>query len=293
MSVCSSDKKSSNFLKKNLFLICILASILVGFLIGIGLKSTPWAGTDKVLWFTLPGELFIRALSMLILPVIFVGVVSATSSLSPKVNMRLTLVSFGIIILTHVIAAFCAMGGVLIIKQIGVVPAMKASNQTVAANTKENSKTTYDIVADLLRNLFPKNIFKAMTHQELTRYASNKLNSSLFERNVIYIEGTNLLGLLVFAILLGIASSLLEQKAQLFRDLFKSANEIVTLVLKWLITLAPIGVASLIIDAVLGVDDLLSSLTKIGIFAGICTLTLVFYSIVGLGKCCNKITGDA
>lgn len=183
--------KSVTFIKNNWFLICILISIIIGFLIGVGLKSTTWAGTDKVLWFTLPGELFIRALSMLILPVIFIGVVSATSSLSPKVNLRLTLVSLGLILLTHVIAAACAMGGVFVIKQIGIVAALKPSNESVILSNKKNSKTTYDIFADILRNLLPKNLVKATTHQELTRYAPNKLNSSLFERDVSYIDGKN------------------------------------------------------------------------------------------------------
>lgn len=190
MNTSNCMQKFLSFLKNNWFLICILVSIVIGFLIGVGLKSTSWAGTDKVLWFTLPGELFIRALSMLILPVIFIGVVSATSSLSPKVNLRLTLVSLGLILLTHVIAAMCAMGGAFVIKQIVIVPALKAtSNESVILSNLENSKTTYDIFADILRNLLPKNLVKATTHQELTRYAPSTLNSSFFERNVSYIDG--------------------------------------------------------------------------------------------------------
>ena len=87
----------------------------------------------------------------------------------------------------------------------------------------------------------------------------------------------------MFAILLGLASSLLEEKAKLFRDFFVSANEVVTLILRWLILMAPIGIASLIIDAVLGVEDLGESLKKIGLFAAICSVTLLFYVTVILG----------
>lgn len=88
----------------------------------------------------------------------------------------------------------------------------------------------------------------------------------------------------MFAVLLGFASSLLEKKAELFRELFKSTNEVVTLILRWLILMAPVGIACLIIDAVLGVDDLVESLKIIGLFAGVCTGTLIFYMIVVLGK---------
>ena len=60
-------------IRSNLLLFSILLSIIVGFIIGIILKNTGWNNTEKVLWFTLPGQLFIRALEMLIVPIIFVG----------------------------------------------------------------------------------------------------------------------------------------------------------------------------------------------------------------------------
>ena len=90
-----------NFFKKNLLLILILAAILIGFFIGVGLKNVALSKTENVLWFTLPGKLFIRALEMLILPVIFIGVVAATSSLSAKNNVRMTVISFGKIKYNH------------------------------------------------------------------------------------------------------------------------------------------------------------------------------------------------
>ncbi len=109
-------------------------------------------------------------------------------------------------------------------------------------------------------------------------------NPLKFVAKVEYIEGTNLLGLLVFAVMLGLASSLLEEKAEDFRNFFKSTNEVVTLVLRWLILMAPFGIGCLIIDAVLGVEDLSESLKNIGVFAGICSATLFVYVTLVLGK---------
>jgi len=151
-------------------------------------------------------------------------------------------------------------------------------------SNKQNQKTTYDIISDILRNLLPKNIIKATTHQELTRYMPSDEDPLKFVAKVEYIEGTNLLGLLVFAVMLGLASSLLEEKAEDFRNFFKSTNEVVTLVLRWLILMAPFGIGCLIIDAVLGVEDLGESLKNIGVFAGICSATLFVYVTLVLGK---------
>ena len=47
--------------------------------------------------------------------------------------------------------------------------------------------------------------------------------------------------------------------------------------------LAPIGIASLIIEAILSVEDLGESFKQIGVFAGLCVGVLLFYGVVVLG----------
>ncbi len=198
----------------------------------------------------------------------------------------MTLICLGLILLTHFLAVLSALVGSFIVKRIGgrsTIDVSRNETNTLLSN-KQNQKTTYDIISDILRNLLPKNIIKATTHQELTRYMPSDEDPLKFVAKVEYIEGTNLLGLLVFAVMLGLASSLLEEKAEDFRNFFKSTNEVVTLVLRWLILMAPFGIGCLIIDAVLGVEDLSESLKNIGVFAGICSATLFVYVTLVLGK---------
>lgn len=57
----------------------------------------------------------------------------------------------------------------------------------------------------------------------------------------------------------------------------------IILVLRWLIMFSPIGIASLIIDAIYEVDDLGESFKKIGLFTGLCVAALLFYGIIVLG----------
>jgi Na+/H+-dicarboxylate symporter len=146
----------------------------------------------------------------------------------------------------------------------------------------EKQKSTYDIIADILRSLVPKNIIKAATNQEITKYFLNE-NGTEYKRTVVYIDGTNILGILIFALLIGIATSVLDEKAKLFRDFFKNANDVVILVLSWIILLAPIGIASLIIEAIIDIDDLGESFKRIGLFAGVCVAVLIFYGTIVLG----------
>ena len=126
-------------------------------------------------------------------------------------------------------------------------------------------------------------LFKAATNQEITRYIVNSGTSTVFKRNIEYIEGTNVLGILMFALLIGLAASVLSSRVAIFKSFFKEANDIIILILRWFILFAPIGIASLIVDAILEVQDLVESFKAIGLFAGVVVLTLLFYCIVELG----------
>jgi L-cystine uptake protein TcyP (sodium:dicarboxylate symporter family) len=196
-------KNFTKFLKKNLFLVAILFSIVVGFSIGFIIKNSEWSSSEHVKWFTLPGKLFIRGLQMLIVPVVFVGVVAATCSLSTKNNMRMTLISLGFIFITHVLSTLIAFGGSFILKMFTIRNSNFNYNSSIMTTTQnisnsnskiEYSKSTYDVISDILFNLVPKNLIKSTTHQEITKYIKKDDNSDVLVKETIYIEGTNLLG---------------------------------------------------------------------------------------------------
>ena len=266
-------RKIINTIKTHWLLVSILISILIGFTIGISLKSAK-VDKDIVQWLTLPGNLFIRSLELLIVPVVFVGVVAATGSLSAKSNLKITLICVGLCFLTHILATLVGLIGSLVLVSLS----SKNNNSQDRVQSVGKQKTAFDIIADILRNLIPKNIIKATTSQELTRYyLVNTTNSSEYVRKVEYIDGTNILGVLIFALLIGLSASVLDKRAEMFREFFRSCNDVVILVLRWLILVAPLGIASLIIEAIYEVDDLGESFKKIGLFTGLCIVALLFY----------------
>jgi Na+/H+-dicarboxylate symporter len=270
-------EKLGRFLRDNAFILTILLSILVGFGVGIGLK-TGLNERDRnavIPWFTLPGQLFMRALELLVVPMVFVSVTCATGSLSPRNNLRVTVISLGLVLLTHVASVLTGLAGGLILTACSSPP---VKTSLITNKLYEKQKETYDIAADLLRNLIPKNIIKAATSQEVTRYYFSNVNGTVkFTRKIEYTDGANILGILSFAILLGLASSVLEERAALFRQLFKSCNDVILLALRWLIKIVPLGIASLIVQAVFEVQDVAASLAKIALFTGVCLACLVFY----------------
>ena len=194
--------KLLKLIKKNILLICIIISIFVGFSIGFVLRIYAKDNKSLIQWFKLPGELFIRALQLFIVPVVFVGVVAATSGLSAKSNLKLTSICMGLIMLTHILATLTAVVGSLVLIELSSSNLnLNGTNINNGNREPGQQKTTYDIIADLLFNMIPKNIIKTTTDQEITKYIEN---NGTFKRQVVYIEGSNVLGLLVFALLLGL-----------------------------------------------------------------------------------------
>jgi Na+/H+-dicarboxylate symporter len=275
----SLKNKLKSCLCNNILLVCIILAIFVGFSLGILIKQIKWTNPDPVLWFKLPGQLFIRSIELLILPVVFCGVVSAISSLNAKNSLRMTLTGFGLVIFTHILGTLCGLVGSLILVRLSA-ESNRLTVESNLANVKQ--KTLYDIVADILRNLIPRNIIKAATNQELTRYYPVGNKTGEFQRRVDSIEGTNILGVLTFGLFIGLATSVSGKKADSFREFIQSFNNVVVLTLRWLINAAPIGIMSLLIDAVLQIDNFGESFKRIGLFTLLCFSFILIYGVFGL-----------
>lgn len=76
------DNKCMSFLRENLLTLLTIIGVLAGTLLGWGLRATgvEWSRRD-VMYFQYPGELFLRMLKCLIVPLLVSSIVSAIGSL--------------------------------------------------------------------------------------------------------------------------------------------------------------------------------------------------------------------
>jgi solute carrier family 1 (high affinity glutamate transporter) protein 2 len=286
-------KRKRNFkkhLKSNIILISIIISTIIGFSVGITLKYSNMKNSEISAWLILPGKLFLRCLRLFIIPVIFFGVLNATSSLNTSSNTKLTSICFLFVFATHIIACLIGIAGSFIFSTFRT-----NSTQILTSATQRDltQKTVYDIFVDILNNLIPKNIFKATMYQEFTKYelVNSTVNSSIIERKRITndVPDTNVLGILTFAIIIGMATGSIGEKGQSFRSLIQSINHVVMKVLRWIILLGPIGFISLIIDAVLNIN-LENNLKELAIFVVVVVSCCLFYGIIVLSVACFVFT---
>ncbi|MEM9877876.1 MAG: dicarboxylate/amino acid:cation symporter [Pseudomonadota bacterium] len=159
------------------------------------------------------GDLFIRAIKMLIVPLIFVSLVTGISSMSDMGRMgRIGLKTMGIYFLTTAIAVSIGLIFASIFK-----PGLGAPIDAVGSAGLDRSIT----ISGLLLGIIPTNPIDAMARGDV-------------------------LQVIFFALLTGLGINAAGEKAGPVRSFFISASEVVYKITHWVMETAPFGVFGLI-----------------------------------------------
>ncbi len=239
----------------------ILLAMALGLITGLALK---YFLPDSVFvqsyitdgLFHIIGKIFIDSLKMLVVPLVFVSLVCGTCSLSDTTKLgRLGIKALGLYFLTTAFAVTLAL-----VFSVLVGPGEGGNLQAVEYIPKEAPA-----LKDVLFNLFPSNPIRAM------------------------VEG-NMLQVIVFSILFGIAVALAGKSGEKIANLFNDLNEIIMKLIIILMNLAPYGVFCLMarLFATLGFNTIGNLITYfllvlfVLILHGTATYTLMIKLLAGL-----------
>lgn len=198
-----------------------LIALFLGTLFGITLSFLP--ENDFVQTFLIQGILkllgtgFLNAIKLIVIPLVFVSIVYATASLDDLKKIgRIGGKTFLFYTLTTGLAIILALfiGGIL-------KPGIGVNLDLIRANEVTTTTTANVNFIDTLLSIIPSNIFTAFS------------------------EG-NILGVIFFAILLGLSLTMVGEKAQPLFVLFESANEVLLKLVQIIMTFAPYGVFALL-----------------------------------------------
>lgn len=81
-----------------------------------------------------------------------------------------------------------------------------------------------------------------------------------------YTDGSNILGLVFFAVILGITLAMMEEKGKPLLDFFTCLSEAMMTITTWVIYLAPVGVFFLIGGQILGMEDMSLVAGQLGLY---------------------------
>jgi len=192
--------------------IILLVAIIVGSIIGIIFK-------EKATILSPLGDLFLNLLLVIIIPLIFLNITTAISKMKqPKRIGKIIGSILLVFVITSVIAVLIGLASTYFIKLVNTEDGekIKASLEEVTTTEETNSEDDMTI-ADRTVKLLTVNDF-----------------SKLFSKD-------NIIALLVFSIIVGIAINMSGEKGEPFRKVLESANSVMENIVKIIMYYAPIG----------------------------------------------------
>ncbi|KAF3420125.1 hypothetical protein E2986_10793 [Frieseomelitta varia] len=147
------------FMRENLLLIVTLSGVLFGVILGFGLRPLG-LGDDAVMLISYPGELFMRLLKLMILPLVIASLISGSASLNARMNGMIAVRTLVYFILSSLLNAVLGVVLVLLIH-----PGNPGIRKSIPTSHSGRAVNILDSLLDLGRNMFPDNIFQASFQQ--------------------------------------------------------------------------------------------------------------------------------
>ncbi|MCK4677665.1 MAG: dicarboxylate/amino acid:cation symporter [Bacteroidales bacterium] len=223
----------------------ILIAMILAVYYGIFLK-------DEVIYVAWMGDIFLRALRMIIIPLILSSIISGVANIGSAENLgRLGLKTFFYYIMTSTIAILTGL--VLVnVFQPGIGADLGLSQAV------EGLSGSKEPIWETLKNIIPTNIFQA--------FVENRMLSVIF-----------------FAIVFGFFITQVKPKhSHIMKEFFNSFFEIMMKITLFIIKFTPLGIFGIVAKVVSEQEDLINLLMRMGMYMGVVVLALFIHAFITL-----------
>jgi len=251
-------QRFKTWLSQNMLLVITFSGVSFGVLIGILLRRYD-LDDDTIYYIGYPGELFMRLLKLMILPLIIASLITGAASLNAKMNGMIALRTIVYFLVTSLISALIGLALVLIVHPGNP----ETKDQLGEGNTAERKVDIVDNFMDLGRNLFPDNLFLASFKTAYTKYEGE---GDKAEPTIAYRSGTNTLGIIFFCLTFGTVLGSLGKKGKIVIDFFHTIDEVIMKMVYGIMWISPIGISSVICAKILSVQNLMLIMSQLGYF---------------------------
>uniref|UniRef100_A0A8C1J359 Amino acid transporter n=1 Tax=Cyprinus carpio TaxID=7962 RepID=A0A8C1J359_CYPCA len=218
-------------------------------------------------YFGFPGEILMRMLKLVILPLIVSSMITGVAALDSEVSGRIGLRAVVYYLSTTIIAVIL---GIVLVTTIKPGVSQSADNIERAGSTPNVS--TVDTLLDLVRNMFPENLVQACFQQNLTK--DYKIVGS-------YSDGINVLGLIVFCVTFGLVIGKMGERGRILLEFFDALNEATMRLVQIIMCYMPVGILFLIAAKIMEVDDW-EIFRKMGLYMVTVLSGLAIHSVIFL-----------
>ncbi|XP_056140126.1 neutral amino acid transporter B(0) [Lampris incognitus] len=281
----SPSRRIKRIVMANLLVILTVAGVIVGVFIGLGVRNVDLSKA-QIIYIGFPGEILIRLLKMIIIPLVVCSLVSGAASIDPKALGKLGGWAMLFFLVTTLIAS-----------AIGVVMAFIISPGSVTGSKPKvtnfddvvpQAKDVIDSFLDLIRNIFPSNLVSAAFQSYATSYklvTRNKTDVELVPEKVPIgtdQDGMNILGLVVFAIVFGVALRKLGEEGEILIKFFNSFNEATMVLVSWIMWYAPLGIMFLVAGKIVEMEDVGTLFASLGKYIACCIIGHAIHGLIVL-----------
>uniref|UniRef100_G1NXU1 Amino acid transporter n=1 Tax=Myotis lucifugus TaxID=59463 RepID=G1NXU1_MYOLU len=285
-----------HLLQHNALVLLTVSGVVAGAGLGAALRGLGLSRT-QVTYLAFPGEMLLRMLRMIILPLVVCSLVSGAASLDASSLGRLGRIDIAYVGLTTLGASALAVALAFIIK-----PGSGA--ETLRSSDPFSTICCCCCFLTFKANLFPSNLvvatFKTFNTRAGTRSQTRTLNkecilptfkvsdlgTNILKRSMSImknlgtfasildlkelipfgteIEGMNILGLVLFALMLGVALKKLGSEGEELIRFFNAFNEATMVLVSWIMWYVPVGIMFLVGSKIVEMKDIVVLVTSLG-----------------------------
>ncbi|KAF6726267.1 Excitatory amino acid transporter 5 [Oryzias melastigma] len=282
-----------DYCRRNGLLTLSVFAVVTGCVLGFSLRTLNLSTQAKI-YFAFPGELLMRMLKMLILPLITSSLMSGLSAMDTKASGRLGVLTITYYLWTTFIAVIVGIVLVLIIH-----PGTGSEKDGHHASTGP-VMTSADALLDLIRNMIPSNLIEATFQQYRTDLvpivqAANEKESQV---NYVYVmpdyhnpqlghpvfleitpapdikykivpstsKGMNVLGIVIFSATMGLLLGKMGERGLPLVNVCQCINECVMKIINAAMWYFPFGIVFLVAGKILDMHDPAHLGEKLGMY---------------------------
>uniref|UniRef100_A0A3B3TRT2 Amino acid transporter n=1 Tax=Poecilia latipinna TaxID=48699 RepID=A0A3B3TRT2_9TELE len=275
------------FLKRNAFVLLTMAAVAFGIGLGFALRHINMSERE-ITYLTFPGELLLRMLQMMVLPLVVLTLIAGMSNVDREAFGKVGLRTFIYYLVTTVTAVFTGISLAVLIK-----PGKSSRRASAPSAGRKEALQSVDAFLDLIRNMIPSNLVEACFRKILIYGELQSFNYNHYDAvNLVHLQyvnisailllcclaptagtsdGINIVGLLVFSVAFGLVLSSMGSEGKPLRDLINCMNKAIMRLVSIAIWYSPVGIIFLLAGQVVKMTDA----AEIGRDVGMYTLTVV------------------
>ncbi|XP_023235255.1 excitatory amino acid transporter 3-like [Centruroides sculpturatus] len=275
--------KAKEYLRTNLLPILTIICVIIGIVIGLSVRNLRKWDERRLMYINFPAEIFLRMLQALTIPLIVASLIAAVGNLEVNLVGKIGVRAILVFLSTTLIAT--SLGVVL----VSVIQPGKHKEDTYVKeqNSVIHFSLTVDKLLDLVRNMIPRNIIEACIFQTFTEIVppenetlrnSTEIHSWKFKSSRI--QEMNILGLVVFAIMIGMCLSKMKEKSKPALNFFECIDECIMIIAEHFIWFSPMAVMFIIIGKIVETENVMLIVEQLGSYVLTVLLGLFIHSML-------------